>query len=110
MEKYNDVKYNLIVTIVNRGHADIVIDAAKEAGAHGGTVFYARGTGIHETEKFLNIPIQPEKEVVLTLVRKSAAAEIISAITEKAGLAKEGQGISFTLPVSETAGIFSKPE
>ncbi|MDR3306035.1 MAG: P-II family nitrogen regulator [Clostridiales Family XIII bacterium] len=107
MADFEGVKYNLIVTIVSRGYADIVIGAAKESGARGGTVLYARGSGIHETEKFLNISIQPEKEVVLTLVKKEVVKEVVSAITEKAGLTKAGQGISFVLPVTRTAGIIS---
>jgi len=98
-------KYSLIVTIVNRGYADTVISSAREAGARGGTVLYARGSGIHETETFLHIPIQPEKELVLTLVKKEAVRDIITAITEKAGLKEAGRGISFVLPVLRTAGI-----
>jgi nitrogen regulatory protein PII len=108
MADYNPVKHSLIVTIVSRGYADIVIGAAKDAGARGGTVLYARGSGIHETEKFIGITIQPEKEVILTLVQKEEAPEIISAITEKAGLMTEGRGISFVLPVTKTAGIVTK--
>ncbi|MDR1797111.1 MAG: P-II family nitrogen regulator [Clostridiales Family XIII bacterium] len=101
-------KYSMIVTIVSRGYADIVIGAAKDAGARGGTVFYARGSGMHDTEKFIGIPIQPEKEVVLTLVKKEAVKDIVSAITDKAGLTTDGRGISFVLPVTRTAGIVNK--
>jgi nitrogen regulatory protein PII len=97
----------MIVTIVDRGYADLVIDAAKDAGARGGTVLYARGSGIHENDKFFNTAIQPEKEVILTLVKKDKTKEIIKAIVEAAGLTKEGRGISFTLPVTGTAGIGS---
>jgi len=106
-ENNNEYKYSLIVTIVNRGFADSVIAAAKDAGARGGTVLYARGSGIHETETFLHIPIQPEKELVLTLVLKGDVKDIVTAITEKAGLNEEGRGISFVLPVMRTAGIVS---
>jgi nitrogen regulatory protein P-II 1 len=62
-------EFDLIMTIVNRGYADQVVDAARSAGAHGGTVFYARGTGVQEVEKFFAISIHPEKEVVINLVR-----------------------------------------
>jgi nitrogen regulatory protein PII len=97
----------MIVTIVDRGYADLVIDSAKDAGARGGTVLYARGSGIHENEKFFKTAIQPEKEVVLTLVKKESTREITKAIVEAAGLTKEGRGICFTLPVTGTAGIGS---
>lgn len=97
--------YDLIMTIVNRGFADHVIDAARAAGAHGGTVMYARGTGIHEVEKFFSITIQPEKEIVLNLVKHEDTQKIMHAIVEKAGLKSEGKGLSFALPVAEAVGI-----
>ena len=61
--------YELIVTIVNRGFNDVVMDAARQVGARGGTIINARGAGAHEAEKLFGIPIQPEKEIVLILVR-----------------------------------------
>jgi nitrogen regulatory protein PII len=81
------------------------VDASREAGARGGTILYARGTGIHETEKFMNIDIQPEKEIVLTLVRREVLRPIIRAILEVAGLKTKGRGISITLPVTDVVGI-----
>ena len=97
--------YALIVTILNRGFADKAMDAAKRAGAHGGTVLHARGSGIHEAEKFFGLQIQPEKEVVLILVQVEAKDEIIRAIVQEAGLNKEGRGLTFALPVDDVAGI-----
>jgi len=101
----DDRKFDLILTVVNRGFADTVMDAAKSAGAHGGTVLYARGAGIHEAEKFFGISIQPEKEVVLILVQREYKKNIMLAITKEAGLHKEGKGLSFSLPVDDVVGI-----
>ncbi|MDD2189298.1 MAG: P-II family nitrogen regulator [Eubacteriales bacterium] len=98
-------EYDLILTIVNRGFADMAVDAAREAGAHGGTVFYARGTGIHELEKFFAISIQPEKEVLMNIVRHEETQAIMHAIVEAAGLKTEGKGLAFSLPISDVAGI-----
>lgn len=98
-------EFDLIMTIVNRGFADQVVDAAREAGAHGGTVFYARGTGIHELEKFFAISIQPEKEVVLNIVRHDQTQAIIHSIVAASGLKTEGKGIAFALPISNMAGV-----
>ncbi|MCL1895112.1 MAG: P-II family nitrogen regulator [Clostridiales bacterium] len=102
---YQGAEYRLIITIISRGFADNVIDAAKAAGARGSTIFYARGSGIHDPEKFMNIPIEPEKEIVLTLVGKSAAKGVTMAIMEEAGLDQEGRGICFAMPVTDVAGI-----
>ncbi|MDR0425140.1 MAG: P-II family nitrogen regulator [Clostridiales Family XIII bacterium] len=105
MANTSNFEFSLILTIVNRGFADVVVDAAREAGARGGTVFYARGTGIHEVEKFFAVSIQPEKEVVMTLVRKEEVQKIIHGIVKAAGLNTEGRGLSIVLPVSEAVGI-----
>ncbi len=95
----------LIITIVNRGHADLVMETAKAAGAQGGTILHARGSGIHETEKFFGIAITPEKDVVLILVKTEQRQEIMHAVTEHAELYKEGKGLIFALPVDDVAGI-----
>lgn len=101
----NQRQFDLILTVVNRGFADQVVDAARQSGAHGGTVFYARGTGIHEVEKFFAISIQPEKEVVLNLVRHEDTQKVMHNIVAAAGLKTEGKGLAFALPVSDVVGI-----
>lgn len=98
------MEFELIVTIVNRGFADEVMDAAREAGATGGTVLYARGTGTREAEKFFGITIQPEKEVVLVLSNKEQRNAIMKAVCAHVGLNSAGHGISFSLPVEEVVG------
>lgn len=98
-------KFELIITIVNRGFADDAMDAAKVAGASGGTILYARGTGVHEAEKFFGITIQPEKEVVLILTEYEKRREIMRAIVKGAGLKTEGRGMAFSLPVEDVVGI-----
>ncbi len=105
MTETTESVHSVIFTIVSKGHADVVVTAAKEAGAKGSNMFYARGSGVHETEKFLNISIEPEKEIVMTLARSADVKEIITAITDKAGLTTAAAGISFTLPITRTAGI-----
>jgi nitrogen regulatory protein PII len=99
-------QYDCVLTIVSRGFADQVVDAAREAGAHGGTVFFARGTGIHEIEKFFSISIQPEKELVLNVVDRNNAPAVMDAIVAAAGLGTEGRGLTFSLPIDDIVGIF----
>ena len=55
------MEYQVIVTIVNRGSAQDVIEVANEAGSRGGTIINARGSGTHETSKIFNMEIEPEK-------------------------------------------------
>lgn len=101
----NDKQFDLIITIVNRGFADDVVDAARSAGAEGGTIMYGRGTGVHEHVKFFGITIEPEKEVVLILILSEKKQAVMEAICNKAGLLTPGKGISFSMPVDDAVGI-----
>lgn len=99
------VLYDLIVTIVNQGDSDKVVDASKKAGAEGGTILSGRGTGIHEQAKLFNILIEPEKEVVLTLISRDKTNDVLKAIEDGAHLNKPGKGIAFVIEVEQTVGI-----
>lgn len=98
-------QYDLIVTIVNKGDAETVIEASRNAGADGGTIISGRGTGIHEQAKLFNMAIEPEKELVLTLVPRNIKDKVLSAINENERLDEPGKGIAFVLEVEKVLGI-----
>lgn len=101
----SEKKFEMILCIVNAGFSDKVMDAAKAAGAGGGTVIHARGTANKEAEAFFHISIQPEKDVVMMIVPSKIKDNVLKAIYEKAGLETEGQGIAFSMPVSKAVGL-----
>lgn len=94
-------KKELIVCIINNGYSDLVMEAAKNRGAKGGTIFHGRGTGSSDAEKFFGIKVSPEKEVVMIVVDTKIKDDVIAAIYEDAGLNTRGQGIVFTLPITD---------
>ncbi len=98
-------EFDLIITIINKGWADEIVEAARSAGAEGGTVLYGRGTGVHERKSFFGILIEPEKEVVLTLIRRECTQSVLQAIIKAGQLERPGTGIAFVLDVSQVAGI-----
>ena len=99
--------YEMILCVVNAGFSDEVMDAAREAGARGGTVIHARGTANKEAEAFFQITIQPDKDLVMLLVPASIKDGVLHAIYQSAGLKSEGQGIAFSLPVTKAVGLTS---
>ncbi len=101
----NNILYDLIVSIVNQGNSQKVVDASKLVGAEGGTILHGRGTGIHEQAKLFNITIEPEKEIVLTLINRDKTEEVLESIMVHAELNKPGFGIAFVLEVERTIGI-----
>ena len=100
-----DTKYELLVVIANHGYSDLIMDAARGAGAAGGTVIHAKGTGMEGAEKFLGISLAAEKEMIYIVVHRDKRNDIMSAIMRDAGMASKAKSICFTLPVSATAGL-----
>ena len=92
--------YELISVIVNSGGADNVMDAAREAGATGGTVINARGTARPEDAPFFGITIVPEKELVLILCPAKDTTAIMDRILKEFSEAERGAGIAFHMPVA----------
>ena len=98
-------QHEVIICIVNAGFADAVMDAAKEFGARGGTVIHARGTANSEAVKKFEIPVSPEKEMVMILVPTEIKDDILHALYRAVGLKTPGQGIAFSMPVDSVVGL-----
>ncbi len=97
--------YEMIFVIANEGYSDMIMDAARSAGAKGGTVIKGRGTGAENTEKFLGFSIAKEKEIHLLVTPAQGRNHIMKAIMEKAGLESKAQAMVFSLPVSHAIGL-----
>ena len=105
-----DYMHEAIFCIVNSGYSEAVMDAAKKLGARGGTIMNARGTANKEAEKFFNITIQPEKEIVMILVPSALKEDILHALYKQVGLDTPGQGIAYALPVDGVVGLSADGE
>jgi len=99
--------HQAIFTIVDRGKAEEVIKSAKSAGAKGGTIINARGSGIHETEKVFNFDISPEKEVVIIVSEAKDTDHITKSIRNDLKISEPGNGIIFVQDVSQSFGILT---
>ena len=97
--------YELIFVVANEGYSDMIMDAARSAGAGGGTVIKAKGTGAEYTEKFFGFSIASEKEIHLLVAPAQGRNAIMRAIMDQAGLESKAQSIVFSLPVSHALGL-----
>lgn len=97
-------RYELIVIVANEGRTDQVMNAARAAGATGGTVLHGKGTG-SQNKKFYNVSIAAEKEVILMVAPSDRKAAIMQSVLHHAGPDSEAGAILFSLPVSEVAGF-----
>jgi len=106
----NSKKYEMIFCIVNAGFAVEAMEAAKKAGAQGGTILRARGTANPEAEEFYNISIQPDKEILWIIVPKEIKDDVMHKLYQDAGLNSKSKGIAFSLPVSHAVGLHEDSE
>ncbi|MBL8528578.1 MAG: P-II family nitrogen regulator [Burkholderiales bacterium] len=97
--------HSLIVSIVGKGWGSTVLEASVGAGARGGTVLFGRGAGINEQEKIFGMSIEPEKEIVLTVVYAAQVDTVLEEIVRAAGLNDTGRGIAFVIPVDKVVGV-----
>lgn len=97
--------HELIVVISQQGYTDVIMEAARAAGAYGGTIIHAKGTAGDVADKFMGVTIADEKEIVYIVSKSNEKNTIMKAIMEKAGLNSKAKAICFSLPVTDTAGL-----
>ena len=97
--------HEVIFAIVNSGFAEEVMDVARAEGARGGTILNARGVAKEEAAAFFGITIHAEKEILMMVVEKDIRDKVLNAVYKEMGMAKAAQGIAFSLPVSDVAGL-----
>lgn len=100
-----DTKHELIVAIANYGYNTLVMKAAEEGGATGGTVFHGKGVGMKRAEQFLGVSLVSEKEIIFIVAKSEQKNSIMNSIMEKAGITSKAGTIVFSLPVTSTAGL-----
>ncbi len=91
--------YKLITVIVNHGYADDVMAAARVAGAKGGTIVTARGTGTEDDVKFFGISLVPEKEMLMIVAEAAAVPAILEAVTDLPDIQQPGGGVVFHMNI-----------
>ena len=98
-------KFECVMTIVDGGFSEYVVDAAKEAGSKGATIINGRGSTAKEGDNFYKLNIQPDKQIVLILCKKEQTKAIVESINKKAGMNTKAHALSFVLPVEEAVGM-----
>ena len=100
-----NTEYELIIVTANQGYSEKIMDAARAAGAGGGTILHAKGTGMKGGEKFFGFVLADEKEMIYIVARRDGRDKIMQAIMAEAGIRDKAQAICYSLPVTATAGM-----
>ena len=102
--------HEVIFAIVNAGFAEDAMAVAREQGARGGTILNARGVAREKDAAFFGITIHAEKEMLMMVVEKNIRDQVLNALYKEMGMDKKAQGIAFSLPVSDVAGLVQMEE
>ena len=102
--------HEVIFAIVNSGYAEDAMAVAREHGARGGTILGGRGVARENEAAFFGISVHAEKEILMMVVEKDIRDDILNALYKQMGMDKKAQGITFSLPVSDVAGLVQLPE
>ena len=102
--------HEVIFAIVNSGFAEEAMEVAREQGARGGTILNARGVAREKEATFFGITVHAEKEILMMVVEKDIRDNVLNALYSRMGMANKAQGIAFSLPVSDAAGLVKIPE
>ena len=97
--------HEVIFTIVNSGFAEEAMRVAREQGVRGGTILNARGVVKEDAAAFFGITLHADKEILMMVVEKDIRDQVLNALYKEMGLGKKSQGIVFSLPVSDVAGL-----
>lgn len=94
-----------ILAILPRGEADRVMSEAKKAGAQGGTILLARGTGSHEAKTFFGLAVESGREILMIICDQDKTDNILNALIEAGNLKEPGAGIAFSFPLNKIVGL-----
>ena len=97
--------FDVVAVVMERGYTNVAMDAARKAGARGGTVISARGIAENEVKRFFGIEIQAEKEIVFLVVRSDEKQQVMTALMQAVGMKTRSHGIVLSMPLSAAIGL-----
>ena len=94
--------YKLITCIVPHNSGELITNAAKQAGAGGGTIIMGRGTASNSVLQLLGLG-DTSKDITMNIVDDSLAPQVCKSIEETCADKKSHFGVLFTINVSDFA-------
>lgn len=99
--------FKLIIALVREDKTDVILDAARAAGATGATVLnQARGEGIIASKTFFGLNLETPRDMLMFLVEEHMCREILERIERIGEFERNtGSGIAFQIDVEDVVGV-----
>lgn len=91
----------LVIAIVGLGHAELVMNAAKQAGAEKGTVIKGEAFADSNLSDVIKIPEREDREVILIVCDSTIKDSVLRLINDSVSLDSTGKGMVFSLPIDK---------
>ena len=91
----------LVIAIVNIGHSELVMNAAKQAGASKGTLISAEAFSNSEMATVVEIPEKEKREVILIVCDSLCKEDVLRTINDAVSLDSTGAGMVFSIPLEK---------
>lgn len=99
------VSHYCVIIVVDRGRGAAAMKAARAGGATEGFLIHGRGAGVPK-DFYVPLVIEPQKDVVMAFATKDEVAGMQKKIFTDLELERIGNGVVFTLPISDPVGLF----
>lgn len=99
--------FKLIIALVRDEKTEVILDAARAAGATGATILtQVHGEGIRATKTFLGLNLESQRDMLMFLVEEHLCRAILESI-ERIGEFENrpGSGIAFQIDVEDAVGV-----
>lgn len=96
-------KLKLLVTVVDRPKGEFYLDVISQFDVNYQMVLGGLGTAHSELVELLGL--EPQKAVVLSVVREDLVEDVMRTLEDKFKTIKNGKGISFAIPLSSVIGV-----
>ena len=96
-------KLKLLFTVVERNKSEFYLDVLSQFEVNLQMVMGGKGTAASDLLDMLGL--NPQKAVILSVVREDMVDEIIKCLEDKFATIRKGKGISFAVPLSSVIGV-----
>lgn len=104
-KKEKKTMHELVVAVVNEKFSDAAVEASRQAGATGATVFHTRSTDNSKVEQAMGTAIPEDTDTIFFLTSSEYKIKIMEALRDSAGLKTDGSAVIFSMPVDDLVGI-----
>ena len=107
--KMSSREYELILAVADRKCSEAIVQAARDAGAKGGTVVHGRNLSAGEVKKFMSITLSQEKDLVFIVVSHKIKNTVMVAMSREIYKITGEHGKVMAIPIDDAIGLYTNP-